>query len=266
MSWLAVLVHREQFKIPDTKGPITLQGVSALTSVIKYGDYAEEADNSTSKSATVSVLSDLFIAQDITFANTHPPPAGGSVAQQAVAFLIAGDKAQFYRVAFLGAQDTLYDKKGRHYYKDCYMKGSIDFIFGAGEAYFDRCNLVSIANPGSGSLTAQKKSSQNQTSGFVFNGGIVTGNGPIYLGRAWGRYSKVVFVYTDIEAPIYPDGWYNWGDPTREKTVFYGQYKCYGPGANTTGRVSWSKDLTDEQAQPFLSWDYVDGSSWIGQV
>jgi hypothetical protein len=68
MSWLAVLVHREQFKIPDTKGPITLQGVSALTSVIKYGDYAEEADNSTSKSATVSVLSDLFIAQDITFA------------------------------------------------------------------------------------------------------------------------------------------------------------------------------------------------------
>jgi pectinesterase len=37
------------------------------------------------------------------------------------------------------------------------------------------------------------------------------------LGRAWGRYSKVVFVYTDIEAPIYPDGWYNWGDPTREK-------------------------------------------------
>jgi pectinesterase len=55
-----------------------------------------------------------------------------------------------------------------------------------------------------------------------------------------------------------------WLFPNR--TVFYGQYKCYGPGANTTGRVSWSKDLTDEQAQPFLSWDYVDGSSWIGQV
>ena len=66
--------------------------------------------------------------------------------QQAVAFLIAGDKAQFYRVAFLGAQDTLYDKKGRHYYKDCYMKGSIDFIFGAGEAYFDVCpNELSVS-------------------------------------------------------------------------------------------------------------------------
>lgn len=57
--------------------------------------------------------------------------------QQAVALRIEGDYAQFYRVAFLGAQDTLYDKKGRHYFKDCYIKGSIDFIFGAGLSYYD---------------------------------------------------------------------------------------------------------------------------------
>lgn len=57
--------------------------------------------------------------------------------KQAVAFRIDGDKAQFYRVAFYGAQDTLYDKKGRHYFKDCYIQGSIDFVFGDGQSYYE---------------------------------------------------------------------------------------------------------------------------------
>lgn len=262
--YVAEGVYEENFQIESTKGPITLQGVSAITTVIQYGLYAEVA-GSTAKSCTVCVDSDKFIAQDITIANTHPPPAGGAVGQQAVAFLIEGDEAEFYRVAFLGGQDTLYDKAGRHYYKNCYIQGSIDFIFGAGDAYFDGCVLNSIAAPYSGSLTAQKKTTENQISGFVFNGCVVTGSGPIYLGRAWGIYSKVIFAYTNITAPIIPAGWFNWGDPTREKTVYYAQYKCYGPGANTTGRVNWSKDLSDSQAAPFLTWDYIDGSQWIGK-
>jgi pectin methylesterase-like acyl-CoA thioesterase len=69
--------------------------------------------------------------------NTAPAPPGGAVGKQAVAFRIDGDKAQFYRVAFYGAQDTLYDKKGRHYFKDCYIEGSIDFVFGDGQSYYE---------------------------------------------------------------------------------------------------------------------------------
>lgn len=69
--------------------------------------------------------------------NTNPPPPGGAVGQQAVALRIEGDYAQFTSVAFLGAQDTLYDKKGRHYFKDCYIEGSIDFVFGGGLSYYD---------------------------------------------------------------------------------------------------------------------------------
>jgi len=244
------------------QGKITFQGFNASTTVIEYGDDAASA-GSTSKSASVAVLSDYFTAIDITFSNTSPAPAGGAVGQQAVAFRIEGDFAQFYRVAFLGAQDTLYDKKGRHYFKDCYIKGSIDFIFGAGLSYYDTCHLESIANPGSGSLTAQKKSTKGQASGFSFVNCLVTGNGPIYLGRAWGVYSEVVFSYTQLNAPILPAGWFDWGDPARDKTVYYGQYLCTGVGANTTGRVSWSHDLTASEAAPFLTWDFVDGSKWI---
>lgn len=62
--------------------------------------------------------------------NTNPVPPPGAVGKQAVAFRISGDTAAFVGCKFLGAQDTLYDQVGRHYYKDCYIEGSVDFIFG----------------------------------------------------------------------------------------------------------------------------------------
>ncbi len=61
--------------------------------------------------------------------------------KQAVAFRITGDMAAFYRVAFLGAQDTLYDQTGRHLFAHCFIQGSIDFIFGDGRSLY----LVSVA-------------------------------------------------------------------------------------------------------------------------
>jgi pectinesterase len=47
------------------------------------------------------------------------------------------------------------------------------------------------------------------------------------------------------------------------RTVFYGQYKCTGPGANYAGRVQWSRELTDEEAKPFISLDFIDGFQWL---
>lgn len=69
--------------------------------------------------------------------NSAPPPEPGAVGAQAVAFLVAGDRAAFYNCSFLGAQDTLYDYTGRHYYLNCYIEGSIDFIFGNGRSLFE---------------------------------------------------------------------------------------------------------------------------------
>lgn len=68
--------------------------------------------------------------------NSAPPPPGGAVGRQAVALRITGDKGAFYDCQFYGAQDTLYDDKGRHYFKNCYIQGSIDFIFGDGRSLY----------------------------------------------------------------------------------------------------------------------------------
>lgn len=69
--------------------------------------------------------------------NTTPVPAPGAIGKQAVAFRISADTAAFFGCRFLGAQDTLYDHLGRHYYKDCYIEGSVDFIFGNGLSLFE---------------------------------------------------------------------------------------------------------------------------------
>ena len=47
------------------------------------------------------------------------------------------------------------------------------------------------------------------------------------------------------------------------RTVFYGQYKCSGPGADESKRVSWSQELTASQAAAFSTVSFIDGNSWI---
>jgi pectin methylesterase-like acyl-CoA thioesterase len=51
---------------------------------------------------------------------------------QAVALRVTSDVAVFYNCKILGNQDSLYDHNGKHYFKNCFIQGSIDFIFGDG--------------------------------------------------------------------------------------------------------------------------------------
>lgn len=74
--------------------------------------------------------------------------------------------------------------------------------------------------PVTGAVTAQGRSSILDDTGFSFVNCRVTGSGALYLGRAWGPFSTVVFANTYMDNIIIPKGWYNWGDPAREMYVF----------------------------------------------
>lgn len=260
---IAAGVYHEQVLVPKNKPYISFLGAGSGVTKITYGQTKSgTASGKTQDSATVGVNSDGFIARGITFENSASAPGPGAVGKQAVAFKIAGDKAALYGCSFLGAQDTLFDDHGRHYFENCYIQGSIDFIFGDGQSLYKGCQLHTLSiNPGS--LTAQKRSSPSSSTGFSFVDCTVGGSGALYLGRAWGAYSRVVFSYTYLGNVIIPQGWYNWGVSGRENTVFYGEYKCSGPGSNQNGRVSWAHQLTDAQAGPFQSINFIDGSSWL---
>jgi pectin methylesterase-like acyl-CoA thioesterase len=57
--------------------------------------------------------------------------------ERAIAATINGDKTAIFNCGFLGYQDTLFDGSGRHYYKNCYIQGEVDFIFGFAQSYYE---------------------------------------------------------------------------------------------------------------------------------
>ncbi|XVF32934.1 hypothetical protein REPUB_Repub17cG0125600 [Reevesia pubescens] len=262
-------IYKEKIVIPRTLPFITFLGDANNPPTITGNDTASGSGKDgmplkTFQSATLAVDANYFVAVNVKFENTAQHKIG-KIGGQAVAARISGTKAAFYNCSFYGDQDTLYDHKGLHYFNNCFIQGSVDFIFGYGRSLYENCYLNSIAKKVA-SITAQKRSNASLASGFSFKDSVVTGSatgGLVYLGRAWGDYSRVVFSYTFMDKLVLPQGWSDWGDQKRDASVYYGEYKCSGPGANFTGRVQWARILTDEEAQPFIGTYYVEGDTWL---
>lgn len=186
----------EKVVVPATKPYITFQGEGKGVTVIEWHDRASDPGPNgqqlrTYRTASVTVFANYFSARNISFKNTAPAPMPGMQGWQAAAFRISGDKAFFSGCGFYGAQDTLCDDAGRHYFKECYIEGSIDFIFGNGRSMYKDCQLHSIATR-FGSIAAHDRKYPNEKTGFAFVRCRVTGTGPIYVGRAMGQYSRIV--------------------------------------------------------------------------
>jgi len=182
------------------------------------------------------------------------------VGSQAVALMIHSDRAAFRRCRFLGWQDTLYASTGRQYYKDCYIEGHVDFIFGNAAAVFENCEIHSR---GEGYIMAHSRTAPDMPTGFVFYRCRLTGENTgkgVYLGRPWRPYSRVVFIETRMDSHIRPEGWENWRDPKNEKTAWYGEFNSSGPGATAGQRVPWSRQLSAEQAAAFRPSAFVKSS------
>ncbi|VAH92239.1 unnamed protein product [Triticum turgidum subsp. durum] len=200
--------------------------------------------------------------------NDAPLAKPGAKGGQAVALRTFGTKQAFYNCTIDGGQDTLYDHKGLHYFKDCVIKGSVDFIFGFGRSLYENCRIVSIVKE-IAVLTAQQRTKTIEgaiESGFSFkNCSIMSeGGGDIYLGRAWGDSSRVIYAYTEMSKEVVPVGWDGWNIKQPESSgIYYGEFKCSGPGSDARKRVGWAVDLTEAQAKPFIGTHYIFGDSWI---
>lgn len=260
--------YREKITVPESKGPITFEGESLKETIIVNDDYAskKKADGKefgTTGSSTIFIFSDNFSAKNITFQND-----AGKVGQ-AVAVLITGEKAIFENCRFLGFQDTLYLKGNqdtafklkdvRHYFKNCYIEGTTDFIFGAATAVFQGCEIY--AKESATYLTAAS-TPENKKFGFVFIDCKITGDAKpqsVYLGRPWRPFAKTVFINTEMSNIIRPEGWHNWNKPDAELTSFYGEYQSKGSGANPEKRVIWSHQLKKKESKGFSAKKILKG-------
>uniref|UniRef100_A0A1D1Z2G3 Pectinesterase n=1 Tax=Anthurium amnicola TaxID=1678845 RepID=A0A1D1Z2G3_9ARAE len=260
-------VYREKVVVPASKPYISFIANESSETAISWHTRASDRGSNgqvigTFDSATVAVDSDYFCAKGITFVNTATGAFPGSEGMQAVALRVSGDKAVFFRCRMLGSQDTLFDQFGRHYFFECYVQGSIDFIFGSARSLYQACTLHAVASS-YGAIAASQRTSPAEDSGFSFINCRLTGSGTLYLGRAWGRYARVVYSYCQFDGIVNPEGWNDWGDSSRRRTAWFGEYNCVGRGADLSGRVPWARSLTYEEARPFLDRSYIDGYLWL---
>ena len=259
-------VYKEKLNLPSTKQNVKLIGQNVDSVILTYDDYASKKnifgeEIGTTGSASFFVHGDGFVAENITFENSSGPVG------QAVAVRTAADKIKFINCKFLGFQDTLYTwgygASSRQYYKNCYIEGTTDFIFGSSTAVFDGCTIY--GKTGGQYLTAAS-TPDTARFGYVFMNCKIKGDpqASYYLGRPWRNYAKTVFVRCELDVIIRPEGWHNWGKPDAEATTFYAEYKNYGAGARPSQRVPWSHQLTKEQAKQytlsniFSGWDVTE--------
>jgi pectinesterase len=198
-------IYRETVALlsKTTGTPITLYGSDpdASKTVIVFNNASltvlpgATAALGTSGSATFTQSSLSFQAKNLTFSNDYAETGTGN--EQAVAFLNQGDRAQFENVRFLGNQDTLYVKStnsgtiARAYFRDCYIEGDTDFIFGRGTTVFDHCEVHTRGNNKvSGTATAAPSTEITNPNGFLFISSNFTADSNVaanttYLARQW---------------------------------------------------------------------------------
>ncbi|XP_022749057.1 probable pectinesterase 67 [Durio zibethinus] len=255
-------VYRERVHIPEDKPYIFMRGNGRGRTAIVWS----LSSTVNKASATFTVEAKHFIAFGISFKNEAPTGIAYTSQNQSVAAFVGADMVSFYHCAFFSTHNTLFDYKGRHYYDNCYIQGSIDFIFGRGRSIFHNCEIFVLQDKRiqiHGSITAQNRGSPNDNSGFVFVKGKVYGIGGVYLGRAKGAYSTVIFANTYLSRTIVPQGWTDWSYHGGPDNLFHAEYQCYGPGSETNERAPWAKQLTEKEAEYLTSIDFINGKDWL---
>eukprot|EP00475_Leptophrys_vorax_P043924 TRINITY_DN8614_c0_g1_i2.p1 TRINITY_DN8614_c0_g1~~TRINITY_DN8614_c0_g1_i2.p1 ORF type:complete len:297 (+),score=-3.05 TRINITY_DN8614_c0_g1_i2:724-1614(+) len=124
------------------------------------------------------VFADDFTAVNVNFENASPRPPPNSYIYQAVALRVTANRTAVLNCTIRSFQDTLYAHKGWQYYKDCYIFGTVDFIFGQAKARFENCTME-MSSYGFASVTAQKRDFANDDNCFVITNSRIIGNRPI---------------------------------------------------------------------------------------
>jgi pectinesterase len=283
-------------KIEITKPNIHLIGLSRSRTFLTYDAYAgQRRPRSTSTwttfgCATLIVRAPGFHARNFTIENgfdylsndaKSPSDPSYTNAPQAVALMLAkgSDRAYVKNVSIVGYQDTLFVDAGRSMFTGCSISGNVDFIFGAGQAYFDQCEIVSrtrrkpSVSP-HGYVTAPSTQIADPY-GLVFSRCRLVRESTLVpqqshaLGRPWhpavnfpdGRYAdpnaigSCAFLNCFMDDHIHPAGWWSMTGLQKsgpQRTVFlpedsrFFEYRSYGPGATVASHIR--RQLSDPEA------------------
>lgn len=261
-------IYNEKIKI--SKNNITIIGKGRDKTIIANKDWSpkihkDNKEYNTFRTYTVMALGNNIIIKDLTIKNLSVP---SKTYGQAVALHVLGDGFELIDSNLISAQDTLFcgplppnlqikyigflekdeltSSYSRQLYKNCYIEGDVDFIFGAGNSIFDNCHIHALKCE-RGYFFAP---SHNPDQEFGFTCFNCTFSGEtkhsMFLARPWRDYGKVTLINSTIlNDVIRPEGWNKWNNTERDKTA---RFEEYNTNIDTSTFLPWGKHLTKEEA------------------
>ena len=251
--------------LTNVKSNISLIGESMKGTVIVNHPEAEGIG----VTATLQVSGSNVYMQDITLENAWDYTG---TTGRAVCLQDRGDKNIYKNVRQLSFQDTYYsnNNNGRFYFEDGEIHGTVDFLCGGGDVYFNRVNLVIEKRNGNviAAPNGQKKY------GYVFldceinpvnDDAYDVVNGTYRLGRPWGANCRAQYINTKMNILPAADGWGEMGGNKPEVFAEYNSVDKNGLPIDLStrktkfdGGTQESAILTEEQVAE-LSIDNVMG-------
>lgn len=205
-------VYNEYPSLPANKPFVHIIGQSRDGVIISGNRYSGLVSGgvtySTSTCQTLELLAGNVYAENFTVRNTAGVSAG-----QAVALKAYGDRCTFNNIKLTGYQDTHLTGTGRQLYKNSAIHGTVDFIFGGGDVFFDECLLYCEGRSGGDVITAPSTGTSLQW-GYVFSnctidGDAATQNNQYLLGRPWQNAPRSVYINTTMNILPAAGGWTN---------------------------------------------------------
>ncbi|RVW98163.1 Pectinesterase PPME1 [Vitis vinifera] len=214
-------------------------------------------------SATLIVESDYFMAVNIIVINSSPRPDGKKEGSPGGGTEGVRRQGRIYNCRLIGFRTPNVMIGAGIFSMDATLKA----LWTTYLEVESLCICTELHTKGDGGfsvITAQARNLESEDNGYSFVHCTLSGTGGnTFLGRAWMSRPKVVFSYTFMSPVVSPLGWSNNIHPERESLVFYGEYKCMGPGADTSKRSKFTKELDDDGATPFITLNYIDASTWL---
>lgn len=263
---LAPGVYRQKSVIRTPN--LTILGAGAGKTRIVFDDYARKRDEEgfeyiTFRSFTLAVCADGVRMQELSIINDAGQP---EVKGQQVALSVCGSDFEMKNCTLTSTQDTLFlgplppdlieryegflpDELRRggemtQIFKNCTIEGTVDFIFGCGNALFENCCLRSVSDMRSVGYVAAPAHSLVQKDGFHFRHCCLTctdgvAPGSIYLARPWRDYGMARFEACTYQPHIAAAGFDKWSGTARDLTARFFETPA------VTGRVDWCNRSTE---------------------
>lgn len=216
-------------------------------------------------SATLYITGQNTYLQDLTLKNAYDYYKPG-FAGRAVVIQDKGSHTICKNVRMLSYQDTYYSNSDSHFYfENSDIHGTVDFICGEGDVFFNNCTLtVEPRNAdGSGECTLTAPSTNNTKYGYVFSGCTIDSKAEKFnYGRAWNNTPRCAYINTTLLQPekLNSNRWTLGGmNVPADKFVEYNTMDASGKVISPSSYVcTFTKDSKKNTYETILTADEAD--------